>query len=96
MTSSTEPGETPSPGFHWPSLIAALILMVGGVVAPILFADAQGRADHRLAMLIFWGMSAGFVRGVGFIPRQAALRWVFSGWAMLVAIALASLHLATR
>ncbi len=94
--SSTEPGAASSPGFHWPSLIAALMLMIGGVVAPILFADARGHADHRLAIVVFWGMSAGFVRGVGFIPRHLVPRWVLSGWAVLVAIALASLHLAIR
>jgi len=85
-----------APGLHWPSLLAALVLMLGGTAAPLLFADATGAADHTLAMLVFWGMSAGFVRGVGFIPRHALFRWLFSGWAVLLAIGLALLHVGLR
>ena len=48
--------------------------MVGGTLYPPLMADAAGRADHGLAMALFWAMSAGFVRGVGFVPR----RWVMA------------------
>jgi predicted membrane protein len=38
-------------------------------------------------MLVFWAMSAGFVRGVGFVPRHAAPRWLLSGWACALALA---------
>jgi predicted membrane protein len=31
-------------------------------------------------------MSAGFVRGVGFIPRARIWRWLFSGWACGIAL----------
>lgn len=74
---------------HLPSLAAALLIMVGGTVYPPLFANAQGHADHGLAMALFWAMSAGFVRGVGFVPRLALWRSLFSGWAALAALALA-------
>ena len=80
----TEPG-----GLRLPSLAAALAVMVAGTLYPPLMARPDGAADHTLAMLLFWAMSAGFVHGVGFVPRRAAWRWIFSGWAVLAALALA-------
>ena len=74
---------------HLPSLLAALAIMLGGSVYPLLFADAQGRADHGLALALFWAMSAGLVRGVGFVPRFPVWRWLFSGWACLAGLLLA-------
>lgn len=76
---------------HPPSLLAALTIMLVGSVYPLLFANAQGRADHGLAMALFWAMSAGLVRGVGFVPRFVVWRWLFSGWACAVALVLAGL-----
>ncbi len=70
-----------------PALATALILMVALTAYPRFVVDAAGRTDHALAMLVFWAMTAGFVRGVGFIPRAAWLRWVFSGWACAAALA---------
>lgn len=74
---------------HLPSLLVALAIMLGGSVYPLLFADAQGRADHGLALALFWAMSAGLVRGVGFVPRFPVWRWLFSGWACLAGLLLA-------
>lgn len=79
-----------------PSLAVALLIMVGGTLYPPLMADATGRADHKLAMALFWAMSAGFVRGVGFVPRALMWRGLFSGWscaaALLLAVALKLQH----
>jgi predicted membrane protein len=75
---------------HGASLLAALAIMVGGTLYPPLMADAAGHADHGLATLLFWAMSAGFVHGVGFVPRAAAWRWLFSGWACTGALAAAA------
>ncbi|HEY1128490.1 MAG TPA: cyd operon YbgE family protein [Roseateles sp.] len=86
---------TPS-RLHWPSLTAGLVLMLAGTAYPLVFAHADGRADHGLALLLFWAMSAGFVRGVGFIPRRRALRLLLSGWACLAALAWGALSLAIR
>jgi predicted membrane protein len=72
-----------------PALATALLIMLAGTVYPPLMADASGHADHALAMALLWAMSAGFVRGVGFVPRQALLRAAFSGWAVAVALAAA-------
>ncbi|MFT7724630.1 MAG: cyd operon YbgE family protein [Roseateles sp.] len=85
-----------SPGLHWPSLLAGLALMLAGTAYPLVFAGADGRADHGLAMLLFWAMSAGFVRGVGFVPRHRAWRWLFSGRACLAALAIACASVALR
>jgi predicted membrane protein len=74
---------------HVPSLAAALLVMVAGTLYPPLMADAAGHADHRLAMALFWAMSAGFVRGVGFVPRFVPWRLLLSGWAVLAALGLA-------
>ena len=59
-------------GLHWPSLLVAIVLMLLGSIAPVYLADAQGQASHGLATLVFWAMSAGFVRGV-FIVVVSAL-----------------------
>ena len=40
-------------------------------------------------MARFWAMSAGFVRGVGFVPRHVAWRLLFSSLACLLGLALA-------
>ena len=84
---------------HWPSLLVGLAIMIGGSIYPLMFArmqDGNARADHGLAMLLFWAMSAGIVRGVGFMPRQWVWRLLFSGWACLAALALAALDAALR
>lgn len=75
---------------HLPSLAVALTIMVGGTLYPPLMADAAGKADHALAMALFWAMSAGFIRGVGFVPRLLAWRWLFSGWSCTTALLLAA------
>ena len=83
------PVPTPS-RIQWPSLAVALLIMVGGTLYPPLMADAAGKADHNLAMALFWAMSAGFVRGVGFVPRRWIWRAIFSGWACAAALLLAA------
>lgn len=75
---------------HLPSLLAALAVMLAGTIYPPMMADPSGHADHGLAMALFWTMSAGFVRGVGFVPRARAWRWLFSGWSVAAGLALAA------
>lgn len=74
---------------HLPSLAAGLLIMVVGTLYPQLMADATGKADHVLAMVLFWAMSAGFVRGVGFVPQRWVWRALFSGWSCAATLALA-------
>lgn len=78
------------PAMHLPSLAAGLLIMMAGTLYPPLMVNAAGKADHGLALLLFWAMSAGFVRGVGFVPGARMSRWLFSGWACVVALAAAA------
>jgi predicted membrane protein len=77
------------PGIHLPSLGVGLSIMVGGTVYPLMMSTSVGKADHALAALLFWAMSAGFVRGMGFAPRARAWRYLFSGASCAVALVLA-------
>ncbi|MCO5399892.1 cyd operon YbgE family protein [Ralstonia soli] len=76
------------PRMHLPSLAAGLLVMAVGTVYPYIAANRDGQADHGLAMLLFWAMSAGLVRGVGFIPRHKLWRVLFSGAACALALVL--------
>lgn len=81
---------------HIPCLLVALLIMVAGTVYPPLMTDGAGQVDHGLAMALFMAMVAGFVRGVGFVPRHWLWRSLFSTWAcggaLLVAAWLKWLH----
>jgi predicted membrane protein len=79
----------PTPRVHGPSLVVALTIMLVGTLYPPLMLNSSGKADHVLATALFWAMSAGFVRGVGFVPRHLAWRWLFSGWSCAAALGLA-------
>lgn len=76
---------------HGPSLVAGLLLMLAATVYPPMFQRADGSADHVLATLLFAAMSAGLVRGVGYVPVQPVLRWLFSGWSCLLCLVFAVL-----
>ncbi|MDO9113503.1 MAG: cyd operon YbgE family protein [Polaromonas sp.] len=84
-----DPAEPVDAAIHLPSLITAVAIMLTGSVYPLLFAGPDGKADHGLAMALFWAMSAGLVRGVGFVPRARLWRLLFSGWSCVVALLLA-------
>lgn len=78
----------PSAALHLPALFVGIAIMIVGTALPFVMSDADGRADHGLAMALFWAMAAGFVRGVGFIPSHRIWRWLFSGWSCAVALSL--------
>lgn len=78
-----------TPGMAWLPLGLALLLTAALTIFPGLATDAAGRADHPAALLLFWAMSAGLVRGVGFIPRHWLAHWPLSGPACLIALLLA-------
>ncbi len=73
--------ETPQawPGIAWLPLGIGLVILVGMTVLPNLATHADGRADHLAATLLCAAMSAGFVRGVGFIPHHWLPRLTLSG-----------------
>ena len=57
------------------SLAAALGLMILVTLLPRALTEADGSAiSHGVLALIMWGMSAGFVHGVGFVPHNRTLR----------------------
>jgi predicted membrane protein len=75
---------------HLPSLLIALSIMLVGTIYPPVMMRADGTAHHALALALFWAMSAGLVRGVGFVPRAWVWRLLFSGWSCLAALLLAA------
>jgi len=79
-----------SAAIHLPCLLAALIIMIGGSIYPLLMTRADGTANHGLAMALFWAMSAGLVRGVGFVPHALVWRLLFSGWSCLAGLLVAA------
>jgi len=57
------------------SLLAALALMLLVTLLPRGLTVGDGSPiNHGVLALIMWGLSAGFVHGVGFIPRNPILR----------------------
>ena len=76
------------PRVHVPSLAAGLIVMAVGTVYPYIVTNGAGHVDHGLATLLFWAMSAGLVRGVGFITRHKVWRVLLSGWSCALALVL--------
>lgn len=77
------------PGIAWLPLFVGLSLLVVMTLMPSLAVRASGEPDHIAALLIFWAMSAGIVRGVGYLPAHFVPRSLFSGYACLTALALA-------
>lgn len=82
--------------------IAILPLLIGIAltlllsVYPIILTNTAGKADHNAAYFAFWAMSAGYIRGVGFIPLNRPARYLFSTaaclFSLLIAAGLISTH----
>jgi len=89
------PAAAPTGGIRLLPLLAAIAIMLGITAWPAALSGPQGGADHWAAMALFWAMSAGFVRGVGFVPRHVAWRLLFSGAACLLGSLLSLFRLAT-
>lgn len=57
------------------SLVSALVLMILVTLLPRGLTTADGSPiSHGVLTLIMWGLSAGFVHGVGFVPHNRVLR----------------------
>jgi len=57
------------------SLLAALSLMLLVTLLPRgLTVEDGSPLGHGVLALVMWGLSAGFVHGVGFVPRNRILR----------------------
>ena len=91
IASPDKPAETASePGASLLPLIIAIALTLLLTIYPPILTTPAGKADHAAATLALWSMSAGFIRGVGFVPRQRVLRVLFSTGACLICLALAT------
>ncbi|MEW6120772.1 MAG: cyd operon YbgE family protein [Pseudomonadota bacterium] len=70
------------------SLFSALVLMLLVTLLPRALTVADGSPiGHGELMLIMWGLSAGFVHGVGFVPKNAALRFLLgplAAWPLML------------
>ena len=93
MTEHTDASSALEPGMQLPLLLLALLIMLSMVAYPALLTLHDGRADHVAALLVFWSMSAGFVRGVGFVPQARLPRWLLGTTASITALLLAVLRL---
>ncbi|MBK3866791.1 Cyd operon protein YbgE [Pseudomonas stutzeri] len=58
------------------SLLLAAPLALVLLIHPAAMLDGQGGYSHPQLMLVMWGISAGFVHGVGFVPRWWGWRWL--------------------
>ena len=68
------------------SLLLAAPLALVLLIHPAAMLDAEGRYSHGLLMLVMWGISSGFIHGVGFDPHSRLWRSVFhplAGWLLL-------------
>ena len=90
MAAALKPAAHSPSAMHFASLLAALAIMLAGTMYPPLLARANGTVDHNLLMALFWAMSAGLVRGVGFVPRALTWKLLFSGWSCAAALVLAA------
>jgi len=79
-----------APGIALLPLLAAVAIMLALSVRPDLLAKANGRPDQLATALLCWAMAAGFVRGVGFVPRFWLWRGLLGTPACVLGIALAA------
>ncbi|HSH30597.1 MAG TPA: cyd operon YbgE family protein [Thiohalobacter sp.] len=73
-------------------LSLALACGLSGLSGLILFPPTvvfggQGGLNHNLSLLIMWGVAAGFVHGVGFVPRMPLWRLVLGPYAAWILMA---------
>ena len=78
---------------HGPLLLLGIAIMLGLTAYPALLATPDGKADHPAALLLFWAMSASFVRRVGFVPHNRFIRLLLGGPAALLALLVAAIRL---
>jgi predicted membrane protein len=84
----------PVGGWNLPALMIGIAGTLVLTVYPHAAVRANGSPDMAAAALLFWAMSAGFVRGFGFIPPTLVLRLLLSLHSSLIAAAAAIWRLA--
>jgi len=77
----------PNPG--WARLISFLLAMSLTVLVlayPRAIATSVSDVRHDLLALMMWGIAAGFIHGVGFVPHLTVWRLAFhplTGWLLM-------------
>lgn len=78
----------PNPGWsRFVSIALAIGLAALILIYPRAVATSVSDVNHGLLTLLMWGISIGFIHGVGFVPRMVLWRLVFSpfaGWPLMV------------
>lgn len=70
------------------SLLAAGAFCLAVLLFPQLLINGGQAPNHGALVLGLWGMAAGFVHGVGFVPRHVVARLALgpiAAWVLLVA-----------
>jgi len=70
------------------SLLAASVFCLAVLLFPQLLITQGQSPNHGALVLGLWGMAAGFVHGVGFVPRHVLVRLALgpiAAWVLLVA-----------
>ncbi|MDC7787677.1 cyd operon YbgE family protein [Rhodoplanes sp. TEM] len=87
------PGARPGPGWSVPALLIGIGVAVTVTIYPRAVTRPDGAPDMLAAALLFVAMSAGFVRGTGFVPRNLVGRLGLSLPVSLLALAAAVVRL---
>jgi len=72
--------------FRAVSLLLATPLALLLLIHPAAMLDDKAHYSHGLLSLVMWGISCGFIHGVGFTPYSRLWRGVFhplAGWLMM-------------
>jgi len=75
------------------SLLAASVFCLAVLLFPQLLIVQGESPNHGALLLGLWGMAAGFVHGVGFVPRHVLVRFALGPVAAWVLLAVGSLLL---
>ena len=69
-----------SPTSQWLSFLSAMLLSFLVLLFPQLLIEEGGAMGHGFLSLFMYGISAGFVFGVGFVPRNKIVAWLLGPW----------------
>lgn len=70
------------------SLLMALALSTMILIYPKAIANSATEINHGMLSLLMWGIAAGFVHGVGFVPIHSLWRIALGpivGWLLMLA-----------
>jgi predicted membrane protein len=77
-------------------LLIGIFLTLLLTIYPLILTKITGKADHNAAYFALWSMSAGFIRGVGFIPKNKILRLLFSTSTCIITLIIAILIISVQ